>query len=42
MVDVDLIPIELFHIIVTIDLHCNVHKFTIPTLILNTHAFVVH
>jgi hypothetical protein len=36
MVEVDLILVELIHTIVTIDLHYNMHTFTIFALILNT------
>jgi hypothetical protein len=38
----DLILVELFHIIVTTNLHYNMHTFTISTLILNTPDFEIH
>jgi hypothetical protein len=36
MVEVDLILIELIHIIVTTNLHYNMHTFIVYVLILNT------
>jgi hypothetical protein len=42
MLDVDLIPAEPLHIIVTTYLHYNMHTFTIFALILNTHDSIVH
>jgi hypothetical protein len=42
VVEVDLILAELLHIIVTIDLHYNMHTFTTFTLILNTLKFTIH
>jgi hypothetical protein len=42
MVEVNLIPIKLFHSIVITNLHYNMHTFTIFVLILNTFDFVVH
>jgi hypothetical protein len=42
MVDVDLIPTELLHSIVTTYLHYNMHTFTIFALILNTPDSLVH
>ncbi len=38
----NLIPAKLFHTIVTIDLHYNMHTFTISALILNTHNSTIH
>jgi hypothetical protein len=42
MVEMNLIIAKLFHNIITIDLHYNMHTFTISTLILNTHDSGVH
>ncbi len=42
MVEVDLILVELFDTTVTIDLHYNMHTFTIYALISNSHDFIVH
>jgi hypothetical protein len=42
MVEMNLIPAKLFHTIVTIDLHYNMHTFTISALILNTHNSTIH
>jgi hypothetical protein len=37
-----LIPVELFHVIVTTYLHYNMHMFTNFALIVNTLDFAVH
>jgi hypothetical protein len=42
MVEVNLIPAKLFHTIITIDLHYNMHTFTIFALIINTPNSIVH
>jgi hypothetical protein len=42
VVEVDLILAKLFHIIVTIDLHYNMHPFTTFALILNTLKSTIH
>jgi len=42
VVEVDLILAKLFHIIVIIDLHYNMHPFTTFALILNTLKSTIH
>jgi len=42
MVELNLILVELFHIIVTTYLHYNMHTFIISTLIPYTPDFAVH
>jgi uncharacterized protein YjaG (DUF416 family) len=42
VVEVDLILAKLFHIIVTINLHYNMHTFTTFALILNTLKSTIH